>query len=85
MDNQDILDRIRALVAEEHRLRESAGPGPGDAGGADEDRRARLRRVEEDLDRCWDLLRQRRAKEHAGADPGEAAARPANEVKGYRQ
>ncbi|WP_354157450.1 DUF2630 family protein [Arthrobacter sp. UYCu512] len=87
MDNQDILDRIQVLVAEEHQLRESAAarPEPGDADGAYEQRRARLRRVEEDLDQCWDLLRQRRAKETAGADPGDAVARPAKEVEGYRQ
>ncbi len=45
----------------------------------------RLQRVEQDLDQCWDLLRQRKAKENAAADPGEALARPTNEVEGYRQ
>lgn len=84
MDNQDILQRIQALVDEEHRLRE---PGEGEAGGAaeSEKRQARLRHVEEALDQCWDLLRQRRAKAKAGDDPEEAAVRPANEVEGYRQ
>jgi hypothetical protein len=41
--------------------------------------------VEEALDQCWDLLRQRRAKAKAGEDPEEAEVRPANEVEGYRQ
>jgi Protein of unknown function (DUF2630) len=84
MDNQDILQRIQALVDEEHRLRE---PGEGDGGGAPEaeDRQARLRHVEEALDQCWDLLRQRRAKAKAGEDPEEAEVRPAPEVEGYRQ
>ncbi|MEC5181926.1 DUF2630 family protein [Arthrobacter sp. CG_A4] len=84
MDNQDILDRIQALVDEEHQLRASAAPRPAseDADAAYEERRVRLRRVEQDLDQCWDLLRQRKAKENAGADPGEALARPANEVEG---
>ncbi|MFC9351445.1 DUF2630 family protein [Arthrobacter sp. NPDC057013] len=91
MDNQDILQRIQALVDEEHQLREPAGSGPAGGGNSDEDddgrteRRARLRQVEEALDQCWDLLRQRRAKAKAGEDPNEADARPVNEVEGYVQ
>jgi hypothetical protein len=84
MDNQDILQRIQALVDEEHRLR---GPGDEaeDAASGPEDRLARLRHVEEALDQCWDLLRQRRAKAKASEDPDEAEVRPVNEVEGYRQ
>jgi hypothetical protein len=99
MDNQDILQRIQALVDEEHQLRDPAasgtasGSGGGgfgehasDEGAADRDeRRARLRQVEEALDQCWDLLRQRRAKAKAGEDPHDADARPVNEVEGYVQ
>ncbi|MGN7251854.1 DUF2630 family protein [Arthrobacter sp. SAFR-014] len=99
MDNQDILQRIQALVDEEHQLRDPAASGPASgsgAGGSMEDasdegaaerdeRRARLRQVEEALDQCWDLLRQRRAKSKAGEDPNEADARPVNEVEGYVQ
>ncbi|WP_395401888.1 DUF2630 family protein [Arthrobacter sp. UC242_113] len=98
MDNQDILQRIQALVDEEHQLRDPAASGPASGAGggsgdgaSDEDaaerdeRRARLRQVEEALDQCWDLLRQRRAKAKAGEDPNEADARPVNEVEGYVQ
>jgi hypothetical protein len=94
MDNQDILQRIQALVDEEHQLREPAASGQaggtgGDSSDEDDDgrseRRARLRQVEEALDQCWDLLRQRRAKAKAGEDPNEADARPVNEVEGYVQ
>ena len=89
MDNQDILQRIQALVDEEHQLREPAASGPASGSGGDEDaqgeRRARLRQVEEALDQCWDLLRQRRAKAKAGENPNEADARPVNEVEGYVQ
>jgi hypothetical protein len=98
MDNQDILQRIQALVDEEHQLRDPAASGPasGSGGGSGEsgseedtaerdERRARLRQVEEALDQCWDLLRQRRAKWKAGEDPNEADARPVNEVEGYVQ
>jgi hypothetical protein len=91
MNNQEILQQIQALVEEEHRLRDSTAPGAPNgsgAGGAEADpgeRLARLRQVEEALDQCWDLLRQRRAKIKAGEDPNEADARPVSEVEGYRQ
>ncbi|GAA2174279.1 DUF2630 family protein [Arthrobacter parietis] len=81
MDDEDILARIQALVDKEHELRGS--PSGDDAPG--EDRRSSLRRVEEQLDQCWDLLRQRRAKEDAGESPQEAEARPIDQVEGYRQ
>lgn len=91
MDNQDILQRIQALVDEEHQLREPAASGSAggseDAGeaGSQENRLARLAQVEAALDQCWDLLRQRRAKAKAGEDPDAADARPVSEVEGYAQ
>ncbi len=75
MDAQNILDRITALVDEEHRLRE--GPAAPEA-NAD-----RLKSVAEQLDQCWDLLRQRRAKREFGRDPNEAAVRDPGTVEGY--
>ena len=54
------------------------------AGGSDEDRAA-LRQVEESLDQCWDLLRQRDARRDVGENPDEAKARPVSEVEGYLQ
>ena len=78
MNDQDILTRIQALVEEEHSLREA----PGDGQVPD---KARLKQVEESLDQCWDLLRQRRAKSESGADPNDAEARPVSEVEGYKQ
>lgn len=78
MDEQDILARISALVEEEQALRENSSPeheqGPD---------RARLKRVEEDLDQCWDLLRQRRAKRQYGENPDDAQVRPVQQVEGY--
>ncbi|MBP0458607.1 DUF2630 family protein [Streptomyces montanisoli] len=79
-DDQGILHTINGLVDEEHALRERS---TGNQGLADEER-ARLRAVEVELDQCWDLLRQRRAKTEFGEDPSEAKVRPANEVEGYR-
>jgi hypothetical protein len=77
MDEKDILSRISALVDEEHTLRE----------GTDhtDDQQARMQQLEVQLDQCWDLLRQRRAKRQYGEDPEEAEARPASEVENYLQ
>ncbi|MFD1827656.1 MULTISPECIES: DUF2630 family protein [Mumia] len=77
--DQDILTTISSLVAEEKSLRERRERGEADP----EAELARLRQVETSLDQCWDLLRQRRAKEEFGEDPGHAAVRPADEVEGY--
>jgi hypothetical protein len=41
--------------------------------------------VRVELDRCWDLLRQRRALRNAGADPDDAAVRDADVVEKYWQ
>jgi hypothetical protein len=86
MDNQDILQRIQSLVDEEHRLRD-VGEGHASDGASPEpdDRLARLRQVEEALDQCWDLLRQRQARRQYGQDPDGATVRPVPEVEGYQQ
>ncbi|MEV8395160.1 MULTISPECIES: DUF2630 family protein [unclassified Streptomyces] len=78
--NDEILDNIGALVAEERALRARSSEKLGL--GADE--QARLRSVEVQLDQCWDLLRQRRAKSEFGENPDEAAVRPPGEVEGYQ-
>jgi hypothetical protein len=81
MDDRSIIEDIGQLVEEEKQLRarHTATEGLGD-----EDR-ARLQHVEERLDQCWDLLRQRRAAEDYDQDPDEAQVRPVSEVEGYRQ
>jgi hypothetical protein len=81
MDERDILKRISALVEEEQALREQApSSSPDYEHGPDNER---LKRLEEDLDQCWDLLRQRRAKRQYGENPDEAAVRPVKQVEGY--
>jgi hypothetical protein len=81
MDEQDILNRISALVEEEQSLRENApSSSPDYEHGADHER---LKRLEEDLDQAWDLLRQRRAKRQYGENPDEAAVRPVKQVEDY--
>ena len=80
MDDSQLLNRIGALVEEEHALeRQAGGDGLGEA------EQARLRDVEVALDQCWDLLRQRRARRNAGQDPDAAAVRPEGTVEGYLQ
>lgn len=77
--DDDLHRRIEAFVAEEHALRSAHADGSG----LDDDDRARLRRLEEKLDRTWDLLRQRDARRAAGQDPGQAQERSADVVEGY--
>jgi hypothetical protein len=79
--DQDVIKRIDQLIDEEHQLYEKSSTG--NPLSEDDDRR--LAELEVQLDQCWDLLRQRRAKRDAGLDPDEAAARPPNVVEGYQQ
>ena len=84
MSDESIAERIERLVAEEHELRGSEQNDAGDAGELEEDQR-RLREVEIELDRCWDLLRQRRALRAAGSDPEQAHVRDPDTVERYQQ
>jgi hypothetical protein len=77
--DSDTLARIRDLVAEEKDLR--ARLQHRDITASEE--HDRLRRVEIELDQCWDLLRQRRALRETGGDPREATVRPGDQVEGY--
>lgn len=79
MDSEELHAQIERLVEQEQALR-SAGPG-----SSAESHAQQLRSISEQLDQCWDLLRQRRARIDAGEDPDAAQVRPADEVEGYRQ
>ncbi|WP_104088241.1 DUF2630 family protein [Arthrobacter sp. GMC3] len=80
MDDNQMHQQIQELVNEERELREST---------ADQSqlpaRAAKLQAIEVQLDQCWDLLRQRQARVHAGENPNDAKLRSASEVEGYRQ
>jgi Protein of unknown function (DUF2630) len=84
MDDESILGRIDALVKEEHAL-QSREEGDAVDSEALADDRQRLDRVSVELDRCWDLLRQRRAKRAAGENPDDAQARNEGTVEKYLQ
>ena len=70
-----VFAHIEALVAEEHRL--------FDHGQLNDEQKKRLARVQSELDRYWDLLRQRRALREFGRDASEAHERDADTVKKY--
>jgi hypothetical protein len=42
-----------------------------------------LKSIEVQLDQCWDLLHQRRARRNAGLNPDEAQVRDPSTVEGY--
>lgn len=74
--DQTVLRHIEHLVAEEKDLYAK--------GSMSDAERARLDLINVELDRCWDLLRQRRALKEFGRDPDEAKVRSANTVENYK-
>ena len=59
MKDDTILEKIAALVEREHDLLEGRTGASSDGALRHQD----LRAVEVELDQCWDLLRQRRARQ----------------------
>ncbi len=80
MKDAEIREHIESLVAEEHQLLEH-----GENGKLTDDDRERLETVGVRLDQYWDLLRQRRARQEFGQDPGVAEIRSEEIVEHYRQ
>jgi len=76
--DEDIIGRINALANEEHDLFDKESRGR-----ASLQERERLREIEVQLDQCWDLLHQRRARRAAGLDPDTAQVRDERTVEGY--
>jgi hypothetical protein len=74
MEDRTILQHVTELVEEERRLLRDRAP-----------HEARLRELEEQLDQCWDLLRQRRALREFGENPDQAAARDIRTVEHYQR
>ena len=83
MTDDQVLEDINRLAAEEKQIHETAGAREGQ--GLTDEERERLRAIEIELDRCWDLLRQRRAERMAGRNPDEASPRDAATVETYLQ
>lgn len=78
MEDQDVIGRINELAHEEHELFEKESHGD-----LTPDQRERLKWLQVNLDQCWDLLHQRRARRNAGLDPNDARVRDARTVEGY--
>jgi hypothetical protein len=81
MTDLTIHQEISRLVAAEHEWRAGISSGAS-AGEADA---AELRSLEESLDQCWDLLRQRDARREFGEDPDAARPRGIGTVGSYLQ
>ena len=84
MTDETVAARIERLVAEEHELLQQEQRDRTDTERLDQDHE-RLEGVRVELDRCWDLLRQRRALRDAGGDPESADVRDAEAVEKYLQ
>lgn len=80
VNDADIASHIEQLVAEEHRLLER-----GEAGTMVAADHERLADVNVQLDRYYDLLRQRRARREAGQSPTDSAIRSEETVERYLQ
>jgi alpha-1,2-mannosyltransferase len=80
VSDEDIQARIKGLIDQEHDLRQKLGAGEISS----EDEHADLARIEVELDQCWDLLRQRRARREFGQDPEAAEVRDAGTVEHYQ-
>jgi hypothetical protein len=80
MDDPEVLNRIGTLVEQERELRERHGTG-----GLTEAELDQLHGLEEALDQCWDLLRQRRARREYGDDPTLVGPRDVDTVERYQQ
>jgi Protein of unknown function (DUF2630) len=81
MDDANVMSHIEALVAEEHKLLDAASSGQG----LPSEQHERLRAIKVELDRYWDLLRQRRAHEEFGLDADETSLRDPKTVERYWQ
>ena len=73
--DQGVMNNIQHLVNEEHELFER--------GSLTDDEQKRLQKIQVELDQCWDLLRQRRARREFGEDPDQAHVRPPEVVEKY--
>lgn len=73
MADEQIIHTIHTLIEEEHAIRSSEAPDP-----------ERLQHLEVQLDQCWDLLRQRRARREYH-QPDTSDVRDEKVVEGYQQ
>jgi hypothetical protein len=76
MKDSIVLRHIEKLVAEEEKLY-------GKGNKLKESELERLHHVKDELDQCWDFLRQRKALRNAGRNPEKAKVRPKKIIRNY--
>ena len=76
MTDDAILLHINRLVEEEKKIYAKGTVG--------DEQKARIGQISVELDRCWDLLRQRRGLREYGRNPDEAGERSARVVENYK-
>ena len=77
MTDREIMDKIKDLLEKEHNLYSKDGLSSKE--------RKEAEKVQVDLDRYWDLLRQRRALKEFGDNPDKADLRGSDTVENYEQ
>jgi len=79
--DEQISRKIEQLEEERELLHRDEGATHGSVAGDAH----RLEEIRVELDRLWDLQRQRRALREAGGDPDDAQERSGETVEGYWQ
>jgi hypothetical protein len=77
MTDLEVMDKIKALLDKEHKLYSKDGLSL--------EERKEVEKLQVELDRYWDLLRQRRALKEYGDDPDKANLRGTDTVENYEQ
>ena len=77
MTDKEVMDKIKDLLEEEHNLYSKDGLSV--------EERKKAEKIQVDLDRYWDLLRQRRALKEFGDNPDKANLRGNDTVENYEQ
>jgi len=80
VNDREITAKISELVDQEHQLERAHVGRP-----LSEDEHAQMNALNVQLDQCWDLLRQRRARREMGQNPDDTQVRPDRVVEGYQQ
>lgn len=78
MDDEQVLDRINELVAEEEQLLHRH-----EGEGLSSEDHARMEELKVQLDKTWDYLRQRRSLRESGDNPDDASYRDGGTVEDY--
>ncbi len=77
MTDKEVMDKIKDLLDHEHKLYSKDGLSV--------EERKEAEKIQTDLDRYWDLLRQRRALKEFGDNPEKAGLRGTDTVENYEQ